>query len=152
MSLWLQIICACANLKHAANSWFMKTEGLAQNSGRLWNYGIARSDRGGEYLVSCALCIIVRRVNPVFVILTKKYCLCQIPKVKTLSADKIQSNICKFHGHQCVTLRILLFGPVLLCQSSNSGRFALLTNCEADQCTHCPIWVWHNLSNVTGSG
>ena len=49
----------------------MKTEGLAQNSGRLWNYGIARSDRVGEYLVSCALCIIISRVDPVFAILTK---------------------------------------------------------------------------------
>ena len=66
----------------------MKTEGLAQNSGRLWNYGIARSDRVGEYLVSCALCIIISRVDPVFAILTKKHC--QIQKVKTLSVDKIQ--------------------------------------------------------------
>ena len=63
----------------------------------------------------------------------------------------LKSNICKFHDHQYFTLHILLFGP-LLCQSSKSGSFALLTNCEADQCTHCPIWVWHNLSNLTGSG
>ena len=86
MSLWLQIICACANLKHAANSWFMKTEGLAQNSGRLWNYGIARSDRGREHLVRCALCIIVSRVDPVCAIVFVKY-----QRWKTLSTDKIQS-------------------------------------------------------------
>ena len=137
MSLWLQVICACANLKHAANSWFMKTEGLAQNSGRLWNYGIARSDRGGKYLVSCALlCIIVSSVDPVFVILTKNIVFV---KYQTLSADKIKSNICKFRSqyvyfaHSLISTTAL---PIIQIWSF---------------CTFDKLWSWpmHSLSNLS---
>ena len=64
LCLRIQVICECSNLKYAANSWFMKIEGLAWNSGQ-WNYGIARTDRFAEsvfysYGVYCCLllCII----------------------------------------------------------------------------------------------